>query len=125
MADIYLDPAAIDYLLNDPAGPVGMLIEELSVRATAIARVNAPIITRPHYSHWGRQFDPRYQYGDRPGATRASVHPSGFRFNALGQLYSGVNAAFGSTLFLQSGGGRYGHAKLHPFMTTALMTVTL
>jgi hypothetical protein len=123
--EVNLDPVAIDWLLNNPDGPVGAVIEELSVKAAAIAKAAAPVITPGHFSHWGRQFDPRYQYGSRPGSTRASVRPSGFRFNALGQMYSGVNVNYGSTLFLEQGGGRYGRAELHPFMSVALDTVEL
>jgi hypothetical protein len=131
VADVYLDPAAIDWLVNSPDGPVGAVIEELSLKATAIAKAAAPVIAGgtswppSNFSHWGKAFDSRYQYGNRPGSTRASVRPSGFRFNALGQMYSGVNVDYGSTLFLQQGGGRHGHAILHPFMTVAIDTVEL
>jgi len=133
MADwvVVLDPVAIDWLLNDPAGPVGLVIEELSEKAAAIAKAAAPVIKGgtsypgSNLSHWGREFDPRFQYGNRPGSTRASVRSSGFRFNGAGQLYSGVNVNYGATLFLQEGGGRHGHAVHHPFMTTALYGVEL
>ena len=128
--DVNLDPVALDWLLNDPAGPVGVVIEELSDKAAAIARTAAPVMvtgTRwppSNLSRWGKMFNPYYQYGP-PGATRASVRTSGFRYNALGQMYNGVNVNYGSTLFLQEGGGRHGHAELHPFMSTALDTVEL
>lgn len=129
--EVNLDPVAIDWLVNSPDGPVGVVIEELSVKAAAIARAAAPVIVGGRHwppsnlSHWGKAFDPRYQYGNRPGSTKASVRPSGFRFNALGQMYSGVNVNYGPTLFLQEGGGRYGHAALHPFMSVAIDTVEL
>ena len=127
---VNLDPVAMEWLLNDPAGPVGAVIEELSEQAAGIARTAAPVMVTgnrwppSNLSKWGRRFNPYYQYGP-PGATRASVRPSGFRYNALGQMYNGVNVNYGSTLFLQEGGGRYGHAALHPFMSVALDTVEL
>jgi hypothetical protein len=131
MADVNLYPEDLDWLLNSPDGPVGVVIEELSEKAAAIATAAAPVIRGgtsypgSNFSKWGKMFDPRYQYGSAPGTTRASVRPSGFRYNALGQLYSGVNVNYGSTLFLQQGGGRYGRAIRHPFMSVALETVEL
>jgi hypothetical protein len=130
--DVQVNLYAVDveWLLNDPAGPVGAVIEELSDQAAGIAKAAAPVMVTgrrwppSNFSHWGKAFDERYQYGP-PGATRASVRPSGFRYNALGQMYNGVNVNYGSTLFLQEGGGRHGHAALHPFMSVALDTVEL
>src|SRR5712664_1142001 len=90
---VTLDPVMLDDLLNSPGGPVGVTIDELSHKAAAIAKVAAPVMAR-------HQWNPLYQYGP-PGVTKASVRPSGFRFNALGQLYSGVNVNYGSTLFLE------------------------
>ncbi|HEY1705583.1 MAG TPA: hypothetical protein VGG75_38345 [Trebonia sp.] len=132
MAEVNLDAVAMDWLLNDPAGPVGVLIADMSEKAAAIARTAAPVMVTgsrwppSNFSHWGKAFNPRFQYGDTgPGDTRASVRWSGFLYNGLGQMYSGVNVNYGPTLYLQQGGGRHGHAIRHPFMTTALDTVQL
>ncbi len=125
MADVNLYPAELDWLLNDPAGPVGGVIEELSDKAAAIARDACPVIRPENYSKWGRMFNPEHQYGDAPGATRASIRSAFPRFNGLGELYGGVNVNLGSTYYLEYGGGRHGHAQRTRFMTEALDGVEL
>ena len=45
-ADVILDDAAIDRLLNSPAGPVGEYLGGLAVRATAAAKARAPVGAR-------------------------------------------------------------------------------
>jgi hypothetical protein len=122
-----MDAAALDELLNSPAGPVGVLLTELSLQATALAKAKAPVIVSPtNFSSWGRVFRPdRFQYYETVGGTKAHVHWSGFLFNSRGQMYSGVNAPYGPTLFLQYGGGRHRHAELNLFMSTALDEVQL
>jgi hypothetical protein len=128
--EVNLDPAALDWLLNDPAGPVGVLIAELTVKAAGIAKANAPVMvtgTRwppSNLSHWGKYYNPERQYGP-PGMTKAGTYGKFPMFNGLGQLYGGVNAPRLPTAFLTYGGGRYGNARLHPFMTQALNAVTL
>lgn len=123
MTDVVLNPAALDELLNSPAGPVGVVVAELSVKAAEVAKALAPVMKQRNYSHWVRAFDPRYQYGP-PGATKRSVHMSGFRFNALGQLYSGVNVNYGPTLFLERPAEQI-HSTEYMFMTDALNAVSL
>ena len=125
MADttVVLDPAALDELLNSPAGPVGVVIAELSEKAAEVARGVAPVMKKRNYSRWGKAFDERYQYGP-PGETKKSVRWSGFRFNALGQMYSGVNVNYGPTLFLERP-ARQIHSTEYMFMTDALNAVSL
>lgn len=124
MADVTINEAEIFALLNDPVGGLGELLMELAEQGTALAKAAAPVMVGgvkwppSNYSRWGAMYDALYQYGP-PGHTKAAIAPAGFRYNKLGQLYTGVNAPWGPTLFLEYGGGRYGHAKLHPFMTTA------
>ena len=125
MADVNLDAEALDWLLNDPAGPVGATIEELSDKAAGIARAACPVIKPENFSKWGKMFNPEHQYGDTPGATKASIRSAFPRVNGLGELYGGVNVNLGSTYFLEYGGGRHGHARRSKFMTEALDGVEL
>lgn len=120
---VHLDYAAIGEMLNDPQGPVGSVIEELSDKATAIARAAAPVMTRRNFSLWGTAFDPLYQYGP-PGKTKASIRVHFPAFNHRGQLYGGVNAPYGPTLFLERP-ARQIHSAQYMFMTAALDGVEL
>ncbi len=113
---VRLDPAGLDELLNSPDGPVGLVIDELSHKATDVARGLAPVLER--------KFQPRWMYGP-PGATKASVRPSGFRFNALGQMYSGVNVNLGPTLYLQYPASQYHGSTRWMFMSHALDSLEL
>lgn len=125
MADttVVLDPVALEELLNSPTGPVGEVIAELSEKATEVASALAPVMKQRNYWHWGSYFNPARQYGP-PGATRQSVRWSGFRYNALGQMYSGVNVNYGPTLFLERP-ARQIHSTEYMFMTDALYAVSL
>lgn len=113
---VRLDDAALEELLNSPAGPVGVVIDELSEKAAAIAKAAAPVMER---SKWSLA----HQYGP-PGVTKGSVRKSGFRFNKLGQLYSGVNVFYGPTLFLQRPAKQI-HTTAYMFMSVALDGVEL
>jgi|HubBroStandDraft_1064217.scaffolds.fasta_scaffold647582_1 hypothetical protein len=113
---VKLDYAALDELLNTPDGPVGVVIDELSEKAALIAKAAAPVMRRAKWSL-------EYQYGP-PGVTKGSVHKSGFRFNKLGQMYSGVNVLYGPTLFLQRP-ARQIHSEDYMFMSEALTGVEL
>lgn len=113
---VKLDPDALEELLNSPDGPVGVVIDELSGEAATIARALAPIMARTKWSLL-RQYGP-------PGVTKASVRKSGFRWNSLGQLYSGVNVNYGPTLFLQRP-ARQIHTTQYMFLSQALDAVEL
>lgn len=113
---LVLNPAALDELLNTPEGPVGLVIDELSDRATQLARVYTPVLKR--------KYQPLHMYGPS-GETKASVHKSGFRFNQLGQMYNGVNVNFGPTVFLQQPASQYNGARTWMFMTHALNDISL
>lgn len=114
--ELHLDDALLEELLNTPDGPVGAVIAELAEKATAIAKAAAPVMKRARFS-------PVYQYGP-PGETRKSVRWSGFRYNGLGQLYSGVNVNYGPTLYLEKP-ARQVTPGVYAFMTTALNGVEL
>lgn len=113
---VKLNPALLEELLNSPDGPVGIVIDELSERATVIARTLAPVLSR--------KYQPKWMYGP-PGATKSSVRKSGFRFNSLGQMYSGVNVNLGPTLFLQYPASQYHGSNRWMFMSHALDALNL
>jgi hypothetical protein len=119
VVDLY--PAALDELLNSPAGPVGQVIEELSVQATGIAEAAAPF-QKPENHSWSFTKSTSYT----PWSTiylKVNTRPSGFLYNARGQIFSGVNAPYGPTLFLERP-ARQLHRK-YPFLSTAVDTVQL
>ena len=120
---VHLDYVAIGEMLNDPDGPVGSVIEELSNKATDIARAAAPVMERRNFSMWGAAFDPVYQYGP-PGKTKGSIRVHFPAFNNRGQLYGGVNAPYGPTLFLERP-ARQIHSAQYMFMSAALLGVEL
>lgn len=120
---VRIDPAAVDELVNSPDGPVGLVIEELSEKAAKIAQTAAPVMERHNFSRWGKVYNPLYQYGP-PGFTKARTRPSGFRFNAIGQLYSGVNAPYGPTLFLERP-ARQIHTVQYMFLSQTLDAIEL
>lgn len=120
---VNINVTATEELLNSPDGPVGVLIEELSQKATEIARAAAPVMERHNYSRWGKVFDERYQYGP-PGHTKGDIRVHFPAFNKLGQLYGGVNAPYGPTLFLEHP-ARQIHSVQYMFMTEALNGVEL
>lgn len=120
---VHLDEALLDDLLNSPAGPVGELIAELSHMAEHRAKILAPVIKKRNLWHYGEYFNEERQYGPF-GATKQSVKWSGFRFNGLGQMYSGVNVNYGPTLFLERP-ARQVRPKVFAFMSEALDSVEL
>jgi hypothetical protein len=121
MADVEWDDAAIYDLLNSVDGPVGRYLTEKMAEMTAFAAAAAPIQKPKNYS-WGKRST---SYMPRSfGYLKGSVKPH-MGYTMGGTLYAGTNAAWGPTLFLEYGGGRYGHAERIPFMSAALYAVTL
>lgn len=120
---VYLDRAMLDDLLNTPEGPVGIAIEDLSHQAERWAKILAPVMKRRNLWHYGEYFNEERQYGP-PGATRASIRWSGFRYNSRLQMYSGVNVRYGPTLFLERP-ARQVRPELFAFMSHALDSVEL
>lgn len=121
MADIEFDDAMIEEMLNSVEGPVGQFLTEKMIELTALVGVKAPIQKPENYS-WGKHstsYMPRSM-----GYLKGTVRPH-MGYTKSGQLFAGTNAAYGPSLFLERGGGRYGHARLIPFMTEALYAVTV
>jgi hypothetical protein len=121
VATIDWDDASIEDMLHSLDGPVGKFITAKSLEMTALAQVGAPL-QKPKNWSWGRNstsYEPRSF-----GYLKGSVHPS-VGYTKAGQLYGGTNAMYGPTFFLEYGGGRYGHARRIPFMSTALYAATI
>lgn len=100
MADFTIDPAAVNYLLNTPEGPTGVFTSGLGARATSAARARAPVMKPKNFSSWGKMYNPERQYGP-PGMTKAKIYDYGIHYNRFGQIYTGVNAPFFPTVFLE------------------------
>ena len=115
MAEVHLDEGAVEEMLNTPDGPVGVLLDELSSRAATVARVIAPVMRSRYHSEY-------YQYGP-PGYTKGKIRQH-FPAYSNGQLYGGVNAPYGPTLFLERP-ARQIHTTRYRFMSMALDTVEL
>jgi hypothetical protein len=116
VADIHWDEEALYDLLHNIDGPVGRFITEKSLEMTSLAEAGAPL-QKPKNWSWGRNstsYMPR-SFGYLKGSIRPVVG-----YTKAGQLFGGTNAAYGPTLFLEEGGGRYGHAERIPFMSAAL-----
>lgn len=110
------DDAALNDLLHSVDGPVGQWLVKKVGEMTAIAEAVAPVQKRKNWS-WGRNST---SYMPRSvGYLKGSIRPV-IGYTKSGDLFGGTNAAYGPTLFLEEGGGRYGHAERIPFMSTAL-----
>jgi len=121
MAEIKWNDAALEDLLHSMDGPVGRFIAEKSAEMTSLAVAGAPIQKPQNYS-WGRDST---SYMPRSfGYLKAGIRPH-MGYTKSGNLYGGTNAPYGPTLFLEEGGGRYGHAERIPFMSAALYAVTI
>jgi hypothetical protein len=117
VADINLDEAALEFLLNSPDGPVGELLAEMAGKATEIAKAAAPVMS-PATMSWGRNST---SYGP-PGFTKERTR-SHMGYTKGGTLFSGVNAPYGPTLFLERPARQLHYPRL--FLSTALWTVEL
>ncbi len=121
MSELKWNDAALYDLLHSMDGPVGKWLAEKSLEMTSAAMAGAPI-QKPKNFSWGKHST---SYMPRSfGYLKGSVRPH-MGYTKTGMLYGGTNAAYGPTLFLERGGGRYDHAERIPFMTTALYSVTI
>jgi hypothetical protein len=118
-----IDAGNVYEMLHDPAGPVGLLIGELSTRATAVAQANAHVYPgTPGSTIW----NPRTSTAILPpGTTRDSVQVHWPQIGSRGGLFGGVDANLLPTVFLEPV-HRYKSAQMHdryPFMTTGLDSI--
>lgn len=119
MADVKWDDKALYDLLHSLDGPVGRWLAEKSLEMTAYAQAGAPVQKMSNWS-WGRNST---SYMPRSlGYLKGSIRPH-MGYTMKGQLYGGVNAAYGPTLFLERPTIQM-HEKI-PFMSAALYAVTI
>jgi hypothetical protein len=113
--------AQLAELLNDPAGPVGQYIAELSERAAAVARATVPVrdpVTRNRHRRAGRNSNAR-----PPGFTKAGIRVHGPVIGSRGGMYGGVNAPADPAIFLEYPARQM--ARGYPFLTTGLDSLGL
>lgn len=119
---VNLDMAAVEDMLNSPDGPVGTTILELAEQATSIAKLNAPL-QKPWNWSWSARKSTSYVTRS-VGYLKGGIRVTGIKLNKVGQIYSGVNAPYGPTLFLQQP-ARQIHSMDYMFMSVALNSVVL
>ena len=113
------DDLALEQLLNSPDGPVGRLLTAKAAEATAIATAAAPLQKRHNWS-WGRNST---SYLPRSlGYLKGNIRPH-MGYTRAGKLFSGVNAPYGPTLFLEKPADQLRHR--YPFLSVALYSVTV
>lgn len=112
---LHLDRAAMDVMLNDPAGPVGQLIAELSGQAAQIARSAVRVREVPGTR---RTRAGRHSTARPPGYTKARIVVHGPVVGSRGGLYGGVNAPGNPGIFLEHPAEQM--SRKYPFLTTAL-----
>lgn len=117
-----LDETELEDMLQSPDGLVGRYINGLSIQMGNAARSGAPAKS-PLNESWHPAKSTSYPSAKWPGQTlRESIHAV-FKYNKAGQMYGGVNAAYGPTLFLTKP-ARQIHRE-YTFMTDALYEVAL
>ena len=119
MADVTVewDQGALDDLLNSVEGPVGMLIAELSLRASIVA-VNVVHVRpgTPASATTGATSNARPR-----GFTKANIRPHGPVIGSRGGLYGGVNAPADPSIFLEMPADQM--HETYPFLTTGLWSL--
>ena len=121
LGSVRIDAGKVYELLNDPVGPVGMLIEELDFQAAIIARARVHVYPGTRRSTIWNPATSTARYAMPPGTTQRSIHTHGPFVGSRGGLYGGVNANAFPTVFLEY--PPKGAVQMHdryPFMTTAL-----
>ena len=114
----------MDDMLHSPDGLVGRYINGLAIQAGYAARALAPA-KQPENESWMPLKSTSYpsaRYPDPEGGLKASIK-SVFGYNKAGNMYGGVNAAYGPTLFLARP-ARQLHRQ-YTFMTDALYGLAL
>jgi hypothetical protein len=119
---VHIDDRALDDLLHSPDGLVGVYVEGLSIQMAAQAKALAPVMDRSNFSSFGKKMNERFQYGP-PGFTKARTH-SQFGYDKAGNMYGGVAAPYGPTLFLEQP-ARQLHGNRRAFLTDSLYDVAL
>lgn len=114
MTDVTIDDIALYELLNAADGPVGLLITELSLRASVVAATVVHVRPgTPASATTGRTSNAR-----PPGFTKARVRPHLAWGAATGKIYGGVNAPADPSIFLEDPASQM--HRPYPFLTTGL-----
>lgn len=119
---VHLDEAAMEDMLHSPDGLVGTYIAGLGVQAAAIARAMAPA-KDPRNESWHPLKSTSYPSIEHPGLMLKATIKQAFGYTKDGQMYGGVNVAYGPTLFLTRPAKQIHHE--YTFMTDALYGVAL
>lgn len=120
LGGVRIDAGNVHELLNDPAGPVGLLIAELDERAATVARGAAHVWQgTPKSTIWNTATSSAIL---PPGTTRDSIRVHGPVVGSRGGMYGGVNANLLPTVFLEPVKRRKSvqMEDRYPFMTTGL-----
>lgn len=96
---VIINDAWLEELLNTPEGPVGVKLGEMSERMTAVAKAAAPVMKPENRSHWGKMYDPAFQYGD-PDALKVKTRQHFPGYTRAGKIFGGTDAPFAQTFFL-------------------------
>jgi hypothetical protein len=128
MTSVNLNDSTIAVFLDDPDGPVGQMLEEMSEHGAALARIFAPV-----------RLDNVWNEETSSGALNAATAPGGkpkppgylkarirgkHGVSRAGQLYGSVNAPADPAIFLEYPAVQLNGHK-HPFLTTALWSITV
>lgn len=113
---LVFNDAVIHDMLNDPYGPVGQLVGELSQRGVTVAR--SVVHVRDPNTKDRRKRAGRNSTARPPGFTKASIHVHGPVVGSRGGLYGGGNSAADPTVFLEDPASQM--YQKYPFMTTGL-----
>ena len=120
MNSVRLNDAAIEEMLMDPVGPVGVMLAEMSEQIVTVAVAVVPVrdpATRDRRKRAGRNSSAR-----PPGFTKASIHAHG-PVRGIFNLYAGANAAADPAIFLEQPADQLD--RKYPFLTTGLESLTL
>lgn len=112
--------ASVDELLNDPAGPVGQLIAELSERVAVVARRTVPV--RDAGTRNRRRRAGHGSTAHAPGYTKANIRVHG-PVRGHSSLYGGVNAPGSPSIFLEYPADQM--TRKYPFLTVGLDSLSL
>jgi hypothetical protein len=114
--DVNISQVAVDGLMRDEGGPVGLLMTELAIQTATVARAVVRVRI-PGANHTGRTSDAR-----PPGYTKSRITTSvGHSATHGGVVFGGANAPGDPGLFLELPADQIadrGHK--FPFLTTGL-----
>lgn len=120
---LVLNDAAMEDMLHSEDGLVGRYIRGLGIQAAAIAKAAAPT-RKARNASWNPAKSTSYPSVKYPGTLlKASVHAA-FGYGKAGNMYGGVNVAYGPTLFLTKPAEQI-HSGRSLFMTDAIDSVAL